>query len=195
MQILQKFDSGLFTFTTSKDRPCYREIVRLLSFKGAYIKNRDLEICSYNKILIATIAVEQGVDILSVCKHISWHDFEIFASEIMKRNDYVVYNNYRMKKPTREIDIVGIKSGNALLVDCKHWRSTMNLKKVVERQKSRSVQFMKQTHLSIEKFFPVVITFQTTAFKHIDYVPIVPINLLNSFLLDFDDSNHYLFRV
>ena len=63
-----------------------------------------------------------GGDILTVCKLIDWRDFELFASEVMKFHNYVVYKNYRMKKSTRQIDVVGIRLQNALVVDGKHWK-------------------------------------------------------------------------
>ena len=93
-----------------------------LSTRGVAVKDKEIDASSYNKIIIALAAVECGADILTVCKLIDWRDFELFASEVMKFHNYVVYKNYRMKNPTRQIDVIGIRLQNALVVDCKHWK-------------------------------------------------------------------------
>lgn len=143
-------------------------------------------------------AVENGADLMNVCNLINWKDFELFSSEIMQFHQYVIYNNYRLKNPTREIDIVGIKSGKALLIDCKHWKkkSPSRIKEIVDKQKNRCVLFMQKTKLiGIQNSFPIVITFLPTGFQFVDDVPIVPICSLNSFLLEFDNYDQNLFRI
>jgi len=44
-----------------------------------------------------------------------------------------------MKKPTMEIDVVGIHLGTVVLIDCKHWKRMTNsaLEKIVLRQIDR----------------------------------------------------------
>src|SRR4029079_11164831 len=74
-----------------------------LSTRGISVIDKEIDASSYNKIMIALAAVECGADILTVCKLIDWRDFELFASEVMKFHNYMVYSNYRMKNPARQI--------------------------------------------------------------------------------------------
>lgn len=154
------------------------------------IKKNQIERSIFNKINIAFIAIRIGVDIIKICNEINWRDFEVFASEIMKYHGYAIYNNFRLKKPTREIDIVGIKSKNALLVDCKHWKrnSISSLNAIVEKQKDRSALFIQKSKFHVKNAFPIILTFLPCDFTFVNNVPIVSVNALNSFLLDFDNN-------
>ena len=89
------------------------------------------------------ITIHNGVNVVDICSKINWHDFELFSSEIMKSHGYNVFTNFRLKNPRREIDVIGIKSQNALLVDCKHWKknSISGLKKIVKNRKTE-VRFL-----------------------------------------------------
>ncbi|MDN5844640.1 MAG: NERD domain-containing protein [Candidatus Nitrosocosmicus sp.] len=80
----------------------------------------------------------------------------------MKFHNYVVYKNYSIKHPTQQIDIVGIGSQNALVIDCKHWKgnSYTEMARVVDKQVERGILFMeKSKSFGIEFSFPVFITF------------------------------------
>jgi len=174
------------------------DVLDFLSEKGIFIKDKQIEASSYNKIMIALAAVEFGADILTVCKLIDWKDFEFFASEMMKFHNYVVYKNYRIRNPTRQIDVVGIRLQNALVVDCKHWKrnSYAEMVRAVDKQKERGILFMeKNKSIGIEYSYPMVITFLPNEFRYVNQVPIVPINSFNSFLIDFDNYKQNFFRI
>ncbi len=174
------------------------DVLDFLSERGIFIKYKQIEASSYNKIMIALGAVECGADILTVCKLIDWKDFELFASEIMKFHNYVVYKNYRIRNPTRQIDVVGIRLQNALVVDCKHWKrnSYSEMVRAVDKQKERGILFMeKNKSIGIECSYPIVITFLPNEFRYVNQVPIVPINSFNSFLIDFDNYKQNFFRI
>lgn len=135
---------------------------------------------------------------MTVCKLIDWRDFELFASEIMKFHNYAVYKNFRIKNPTRQIDVVGIRLQNALVVDCKHWKrnSYSDFACVVDKQKERCTLFMeKNESFGIAYSYPIIITFLPYEFRSIDQVPIVPISSFNSFLIDFDSYKQNFFRI
>ena len=135
---------------------------------------------------------------MTVCKLIDWRDFELFASEIMKFHHYVVYKNYRIKNPTRQIDVVGIRLQNALVVDCKHWKRNSYTEMVgaVNKQKERGSMFMeKNGSFGIEYSYPIIITFLPYEFRYVDQLPIVSINSFNSFLIDFDNYKQNFFRI
>ena len=164
------------------------ELLFFLSHCGVKIKKNKIDHSVYNKLTIALIAIHNGVDVVSICSKINWHDFELFSSEIMRFHGYNVYTNFRLKNPKREIDVIGIKSQKALLIDCKHWKknSLSGLKQIVEKQKNEVQLFVQKTKMNIENAFPIVLTFLPNNFLFIDNVPIVSVNKLNSFLLDFD---------
>jgi hypothetical protein len=196
IDILDNFESNLKNFGIVNE-DIFNELLFFLSNYGVKIKKNEIETSVYNKLTIALIAIHKGVNVVDICSKINWHDFELFSSEIMKCHGYNVFTNFRLKNPRREIDVIGIKSQNALLVDCKHWKkkSLSGLKKIVEKQKNRSTLFIQKTKLNIENAFPIVLTFLPNNFLFIDNVPIIPVNKLNSFLLDFDCINHNLYKI
>ena len=187
--VLDNFESGLKNFGIVNS-DVFNELLFFLSKYGIKIKDNKIDNSIHNKLAIALIAVYNGVDLVSICSKINWHDFELFSSEIMKAHGYAVYTNYRLNNPRREIDIVGIKSQKALLIDCKHWKknSLTGLKHIAEKQKSRSMLFLKKTKMNIKNAFPIILTFLPGAIQFIDGIPIVSINTLNSFLMDFDNN-------
>ena len=127
---------------------------------------------------------------------LSWKDFEIFSSEILRFHDYSVYPNFRIKNPTRQIDIIGVRSKTAIIIDCKHWKYTSlsALQGIVKKQKERSVLLCdKKQPWGIKQLYPIIVTFLQAEFQYVDDVPIVPIQNFNSFLLDFDNYKENFF--
>ena len=55
-----------------------------------------------------------------------WHwiggDFEGLTAEILTEKNFAVIKNMMLTKPRMEIDVVGIRLGIAILIDCKHWK-------------------------------------------------------------------------
>ena len=72
-------------------------------------------------------------------RSVDWKDFEGLVAEILESKNFEVVRNFRMKKPTMEIDVVGIHLGTAVLIDCKHWKRMTNsaLEKIVLSQIDR----------------------------------------------------------
>ena len=152
----------------------------------------------YTKILLALAAIENGADVMDVCHQICWKDFEVFASEIMKFNNFRVLVNFRIKNPTRQIDVIGTRSNLALVVDCKHWKKTSYtaIKVAVRKQKERCLILNDKHALNgINKMYPIIVTFIPLEYQQIDQVPVIPIQLFNSFLLDFDTYNENYFSI
>jgi hypothetical protein len=194
--VLDNFESGLENFGIVNN-DVFNELLFFLSQYDIKIKDNEIDISIHNKLAIALIAVYNGVDLAAICSKINWHDFELFSSEIMRCHGYAVYTNFRLNKPRREIDIVGIKSQKALLIDCKHWKknSLTGLKHIAEKQKSRGMLFLKKSKMNIKYAFPIILTFLPSVTQFIDGVPIVSINTLNSFLLDFDNNNQNIYKI
>mgnify|MGYP003313786128 CR=1 FL=1 len=75
-----------------------------------------------DKLKTALFAIKNGVPIEEVSRYIDWKDFEGLVAEILDSKHFDVLRNFRMTKPTMEIDVVGIHLGIAILIDCKHWK-------------------------------------------------------------------------
>ena len=197
LSLLKEFDSNINKIRI-KNNVLTIGFLDFLYTRGVAIRDKQINASSYNKIMIALAAVECGIDILTVCKLINWKDFELFASEVMKFHHYVVYKNYRTKNPTRQIDVIGVRLQNALVIDCKHWRrnSYPEMVGVVDKQKERGTLFMKKNKsIEIENAYPIIITFYPNEFQSVNQVPIVPISSFNSFLIDFDNYKQNFFRI
>ncbi len=121
IDILDNFYSGLKNFGIVNE-DIFNEVLFFLSNCGIKIQKNEIEISVFNKLTIALIAIHNGINVVDICRKINWHDFELFSSEIMKYHGYNVFTNFRLNNPRREIDVIGIKSQNALLIDCKHWK-------------------------------------------------------------------------
>ena len=197
LSLLKEFDSNINKIRI-KTNVLTLGFLDYLVTRGVAIRDKQIDASSYNKIIIALAAVEYGIDILTVCKLINWKDFELFASEVMKFHNYVVYKNYRIKNPTRQIDVIGVRLQNALVIDCKHWKrnSYSEMVGVVDKQKERGTLFMKKNEsFEIENAYPIIITFFPNEFQSVNQVPIVPISSFNSFLIDFDSYKQNFFRI
>ncbi len=90
-----------------------------------------------------------------------------------------------LKKPRMEIDVVGIKRGIALLIDCKHWKrtSTSALQTVVTKQIERTKHYVATTEGAMA--IPVIVTLYQDKVDFINKVPIVPIFQFTSFVEEF----------
>lgn len=194
--ILDNFDSGLENFGIAND-DIFNELVFFLSRHNIRIKGNKIDVSSFNKLSIALLAIRNGADLVKICGKINWHDFELFSSKIMKHNGYRVYTNFRLKNPRREIDVIGIKSQKALLVDCKHWKKTLlsNLEEIVDKQKKRSMLFLQKSNMKVENAFPIILTLLPNGSQFVNDVPIISIDKLNSFLLDFDMCYQNIFKI
>ena len=90
-----------------------------------------------------------------------------------------------LTKPRMEIDVVGIRLGIAILIDCKHWKrySVSSLSTVVKKQIERTKHYVKKTPGAIS--VPVIVTLYHDKVNFIDNVPIVPIFQFSSFIDEF----------
>ena len=84
-----------------------------------------------------------------------------------------------------EIDVVGIRLGVAILIDCKHWRrySESSLKSAVGNQIARTKHYVTKTAGAIA--VPAIVTLYRDKLSFINNVPIVPISQLSSFIDEF----------
>ena len=138
-----------------------------------------------DKLQLGLFLITHGFPIDEISIALNWRDFEGLTAEILNHNDFAVIKNMILTKPRMEIDVVGIKLGVAILIDCKHWKQYNNssLQTAVKKQIERTKQYVAKTQGSIA--VPVIVTLYKDKIDFIDGVPIVPIFQFNSFIDEF----------
>ena len=138
-----------------------------------------------NKLKDAISAIKSGVPIEEASRDVDWKDFEGLVAEILESKNFEVTRNFRMKKPTMEIDVVGIHLGTAVLIDCKHWKRMTNsaLENIVLKQIDRVKHYVTKTDEVMAA--PVIVTLYQEGVKLVNKVPIVPIMQFSSFIDEF----------
>ena len=138
-----------------------------------------------DRLKAALYALKEGVSIDEISEQIGWKDFEGLVAEILASKDFATIRNMILKKPRMEIDVVGIKMGIVLLIDCKHWKksSSSALQNIVSKQIERTKHYVAQTQGSIA--VPVIVTLYQDRIDFINKVPIVPIFQFASFVDEF----------
>ena len=138
-----------------------------------------------NKLKTALSDIKSGVPIEEASRDVDWKDFEGLVAEILESKNFEVIRNFRMKKPTMEIDVVGIRLDTAVLIDCKHWKRMSNsaLEEIVQKQIERVKHYVSITDEIMA--VPVIVTLYQESVKLINKVPIVPIMQFSSFIDEF----------
>ena len=138
-----------------------------------------------NKLKSALSDIKSGVPIEEASRDVDWKDFEGLVAEVLESKNFEVVRNFRMKKPTMEIDVVGIRLDTAVLIDCKHWKRMSNsaLEKIVLKQIERVKHYVTSTNENMAA--PVIVTLYQEATKFVNRVPIVPIMQFSSFIDEF----------
>ena len=138
-----------------------------------------------NKLENAISAIKSGVPIEEASRDVDWKDFEGLVAEILESKNFEVTRNFRMKKPTMDIDVVGIHLGTAVLIDCKHWKRMTNsaLENIVLKQIDRVKHYVTKTDEVMAA--PVIVTLYQEGVKLVNKVPIVPIMQFSSFIDEF----------
>jgi len=141
-----------------------------------------------DKLKTALFGIKNCVPIEEVSRYIDWKDFEGLVAEILDSKHFDVLRNFRMTKPTMEIDVVGVRLGIALLIDCKHWKrlSHSALETIVVKQVERVKHYISNAKDVIAA--PVIVTLNQEETSFISKVPIVPILQLSSFIDEFYGS-------
>ena len=141
-----------------------------------------------DKLKTALFAIKNGVPIEEVSRYIDWKDFEGLVAEILDSKHFDVLRNFRLTKPTMEIDVVGVRLGIALIIDCKHWKrlSHSALETIVVKQVERVKHYISNAKDVIA--VPVIVTLNQEETSFISNVPIVSILQLSSFIDEFYGS-------
>ena len=138
-----------------------------------------------DKLKIAMILIEKGFTLDEISVVLDWRDFEGLTAEILSSKNFAVIKNMMLTKPRMEIDVVGIRLGIAILIDCKHWKrySSSSLNSAVKKQIERTKHYVAKTEGSMA--VPVIVTLHQDKINFIDKVPIVPIFQFSSFIDEF----------
>jgi hypothetical protein len=138
-----------------------------------------------DKLKTAIMFIENGLPLDEVAIALNWRDFEGLTAEILEAKNFAIIKNLILTKPRMEIDVIGIRLGVAMLIDCKHWKrySTSALSMAVKKQVERTKHYISKTPGAIA--VPVIVTLYQDKINFIDRVPIVPIFQFSSFVDEF----------
>ena len=138
-----------------------------------------------DKLKFAVALLKRGLPIDELSIVLNWRDFEGLTAEILASKNFAVIKNMMLTKPRMEIDVVGIRLGIAILIDCKHWKrySTSALSTAVKKQIERTKKYIEKTPGAIA--VPVIVTLYQDEINFIENVPIVPIFQFTSFIDEF----------
>jgi len=145
-----------------------------------------------SKLRTALFDIQEGAPIDEVANNIHWKDFEGLVAEILVSKNFEVLRNFRMKKPTMEIDVVGKRLGVTVLIDCKHWKrmSYSNLKIIVGKQIKRAEQYIQnKKNMTV---VPIIVTLYKEETSFVNGTPIVPIFQFSSFIDEFYGNLEYM---
>ena len=175
-----------FAMATQTGEEVSIEILDNLMQNGIGIyENNLIQFDENDKLKASILAITMGAPIEEVSRFLSWQDFESLAAEILESRDFETTRNVVLTKPRVQIDVVGIKSDIAVLIDCKHWNkmSQSALEKAVKKQVERTRQFVSKE--KIRGAIPAIVTLYQHETQFIDKVPIIPIHQLDSFCDEF----------
>ena len=143
-----------------------------------YFENAD-------KLKIAIALLENGFPIDEISIALDWRDFEGLTAEVLSSKNFAVIKNMILTKPRMEIDVIGIRLGIAILIDCKHWKryNISSLTSAVKKQIERTKKYVEKTQGSMA--VPVIVTLFQDKVNFIENVPIVPISQFSSFIDEF----------
>jgi len=175
-----------FSIVSKTDQLTAKKILDELVKNGIGSKDGDLfNFNSGDRLKSALFILEKGATIDEVSEHIDWKDFEGLVAEILESKGFGTIRNMILTKPRIEIDVVGIKIGVAILIDCKHWKrtSTSAIQRAVEKQVMRTKRYVSQTRGATA--IPAIVTLYEEKVSFINKVPIIPIQKFSSFVDEF----------
>ena len=171
-----------FSVVTQTDEETAKKILDnfLQNGIGRY-DDRSFYFDENDRLKTGLLVISMGAPIDEISSLLEWKDFESLTSEILNSNGFETTRNLILKKPRMEIDVVGVKSGVAILVDCKHWKRTnqSGIEKAVKKQIERTKHYLKNE--KVHAAIPAIVTLYQGEVRFVDKVPIIPIFQLGSF--------------
>ncbi len=137
------------------------------------------------RIIAALALVRSGVPPEQVGRSLTWDEFEEFCRSALFTAGYSPRRNVRLRKPTRQIDLLAESPSLLLSVDCKHWKRGLgwaSLAKIVRAQVERTRQYKTRLDVDERPILPMIITLAENYERLVDQVPVVPLSQLKAFL-------------
>ena len=175
-----------FSVATQMDEFSAKELLQIFLQNGIGVLDQNIvDFQNSDRIKASIFAIRNGATIEDVSEFLSWQNFEELVSRVLDENGFHIQKNLILTKPRMEIDVVGIKLGISILIDCKHWkRMTQSaLNDIVEKQVERVKSYVQKTEST--SAIPVIVTLHQENVDFVNQVPIVPIMELASFLDEF----------
>lgn len=175
-----------FSMATQTSEDLSKEILDNLMQNGiGKFEEGQIQFEDSDKLKTSIIAISMGAPIDEISRMLEWQDFESLAAEVLERRDFETTKNVIMRNPRIQIDVVGIKSEVAILIDCKHWNNMTQsaLHEAVKKQVIRTRQFVSKH--KVRGAIPAIVTLYQHSVQFIDKVPIIPIHQLDSFCDEF----------
>ena len=175
-----------FSVASEMDEFSAKELLQIFLQNGIGILDENIvEFQNSDKIKASIFAIRNGATIEDVSEFLSWQNFEGLVSRVLDENGFNVQKNLILTKPRMEIDVVGVKLGISILIDCKHWkRMTQSaLNDIVNKQVERVKRYVEKTEST--SAIPAIVTLHQEKVNFVNQVPIVPVMQLSSFLDEF----------
>lgn len=175
-----------FSVASEMDEFSAKELLQIFLQNGIGVLDENIvDFQNSDRIKASIFAIRNGATIEDVSEFLSWQNFEELVSRVLDENGFHIQKNLILTKPRMEIDVVGIKLGISILIDCKHWkRMTQSaLNDIVEKQVERVKSYVQKTEST--SAIPVIVTLHQENVDFVNQVPIVPIMELSSFLDEF----------
>ena len=175
-----------FSVASEMDEFSAKELLQIFLHNGIGILDENIvEFQNSDRIKASIFAIRNGATIEDVSEFLSWQNFEELVSRVLDENGFIVQKNLILTKPRMEIDVVGVKLGISILIDCKHWkRMTQSaLNNIVNKQVERVKRYVEKTEST--SAIPAIVTLHQEKVNFVNKVPIIPVMRLSSFLDEF----------
>ena len=163
-----------------------RNVLKYLHSNGIGIFSKsEITFANSDRLRVAALAIQSGCDIEQISRYLSWKDFEKLTSKVLLSLGYQTKTNIILTKPRIEIDVIGINSGLAIVVDCKHWKRSnlSSISNYSHKQAARAERLLEYDK-KVTEAIPVMLTLHSESVQFINRIPIVPISQFKLFVMD-----------
>ena len=141
---------------------------------------------AHENVSAALALTKLGCDVDRIARSLAWAEFEDYCAMAISAAGYAVRRNVRLRKPTRQIDIVAESASLVLSVDCKHWRrgagpAGLEAPALAQAQRTRLYAERSKKGGNMA-FLPVLLTMVDSRVRVVEGVPVVPLQALRDFL-------------
>ncbi len=163
-------------------RRLWTSIVKLAAMSGGSVVVDSSEARVVDKAALASLALELGLTLDVVAKHVSWRDFEAYAARVMEEQGYKVERNVRL--PGLEADVVGVRYHYMVAVECKQWSrcSPSRLRPAAKRHTWKLKPLLEYTGAKLG--VGVIVVARTPRVKVLEGCLVIPIHGLGEVLED-----------